>query len=453
LARAGRSDTSIVVLEAGLCVLILAAPLPFGSVTPAGRLTLEILALALLAVWSVVAIRTEVALPPRAVRLALLGFLVIGALQLIPLGDRAVALISPHTAAVREGLEPTPSATLSVAGQATASAVRTGAALIGILLVATTVAAARGARRIAFASLIAAAFQGLYGILVLASGHDRIWNVPKTSYLDSATGTFVNRNHFAGFLAATLPMGVGLVIALVRKAAPRDRGRRGLAALFGPDGSRALLLGLLLLTGVAGILVSFSRAGTAFGLVAISGTAILGIGGKASHKLIAIGVLVAIASVPLFDLGADRLAARYATAQDDYRAPGGRLDVAADTIRMIRAFPAAGCGFGTFTWAFPAFSSPQIRLHYTHAHNDALQLGAEGGLPSLLLLAIVLAALARSLVGALKGEDPVVAGAGLGLAALLAHGLIDFNFHIPANAAIAAVLAGVLFGASWNDRS
>jgi hypothetical protein len=40
-----------------------------------------------------------------------------------------------------------------------------------------------------------------------------------------------------------------------------------------------------------------------------------------------------------------------------------------------------------------------------------------------------------------------------GLAALAVHGLVDFNFHIPANAAIAALLAGVLFGVSWNGRS
>ena len=38
-------------------------------------------------------------------------------------------------------------------------------------------------------------------------------------------------------------------------------------------------------------------------------------------------------------------------------------------------------------------------------------------------------------------------GAAAGLSALLLHALIDFNFHIPANAVVAAVLAGLLFGA------
>ena len=125
-----------------------------------------------------------------------------------------------------------------------------------------------------------------------------------------------------------------------------------------------------------------------------------------------------------------------------------------DTLRMIEAFPAAGVGFGAFTWAYPAFSSPQVRLHYTHAHDDLLQLAAEGGLLALAFLALALVALFRFGFRALRdARDPVVTGAAFGLSALLVHGLVDFNFHIPANAAIAALLSGILFGAPWNDRS
>jgi O-antigen ligase len=304
------------------------------------------------------------------------------------------------------------------------------------------------------AALVAAAFQGLYGLMVLASGHDRIWNVPKTAYLDSATGTFVNHNHFAGFLAATLPLGVGLVIAAGRKAAARGPGKTGLIAAVSTEGSRALLLGLLVLTGAAGLLLSFSRAGTALGLAAIAATVAVALRGRAVHRMAAIGILIAIAVVPLLDLGADRLAARYAISREDYLAPGGRLEVARGTLRMVAAFPVAGCGFGAFTEVFPSFASPTIQLHYTHAHNDLLQLGAEGGVAALAMVAILVTALARSVLDTLRGGvDPVLAGAAFGLAALFVHGLVDFNFHIPGNAAIAAVLSGVLFGGSWNVRS
>src|SRR4029453_14927022 len=146
---------------------------------------------------------------------------------------------SPRPAALRGGLVPVPEATLSLAPLATASAVRTGAALAGILFVTTSVVAARGAARLALAAVVAAAFQGLYGTLVLASGHARIWNVPKTAYLDSATGTFVNHNHYAAFLAATLPLGLGLSIAIARRAGGRPERKRALLEALGPEGSLA----------------------------------------------------------------------------------------------------------------------------------------------------------------------------------------------------------------------
>jgi O-antigen ligase len=444
----------VLLLEIGLCALILTAPLPFGSVGAGGRLAVELLAFGLTAVWMFASTRHAVALPPRLASIALIGLLVLAAIQLAPLGEGAVSVLSPCASTLRLGLEPVPEATLSLAADATASALRTGAALVGILFVTTTVVAARGATRLAVAALAAAAFQGLYGLLVLASGHARIWSVPKTAYLDSATGTYINHNHFAGFLAATLPLGVGLVIAKARRARERSRSKGGLIGTLGPEGSKSLLLGLLALTGAAGLLLSFSRAGTALGVIAIAGTAGVVLRGKTVHRLAAIAIVVAIAAVPLLDLGADRLAARYAIAADDFQATGGRLDVARDTLRMIAAFPVIGCGFGAFTWVFPAFSSPEVRLHYTHAHNDLLQLVAEGGLPALVLLATVLLSLSGAVVrGLRRTSDPLATGAAFGFAALLVHGLVDFNFHIPANAAMAVVLAGVVFGAPCNARS
>ena len=445
---------SFLLLEAGLCALIVIAPLPFGSVGPAGRLLLELLALTLTTLWMFLAMRCEVALPPRAVSVALLGLLALATIQLLPVGAWGVSVLSPQAAALRRGLDPVPDPTLSVAAAATASALRTGAALVGIVFVATSVVAARGANRLAFTALVAAAFQGLYGLLVFASGTNRIWSVPNPASTDNATGTFVNRNHFAGFLAATLPLGVGLVLTAVRRAQDRSRAGGGVIAALGAEGSRALLLGLAALTGTAGLLLSFSRAGTALGLAAMAGTAVVLMRGKRVHRLAAIAIVVAIAAVPLLDLGADHLVVRYAASGADLTGAGGRLRVAADTLRMIAAFPGFGCGFGAFTWVFPAFSSPELRLHYTFAHNDLLQLGAEGGIPALGLFALALAAVSKPTFRALRGaSDPLATGAAFGLAALLLHGLVDFNFHIPANAAIAAVLSGVLFGASWNGKS
>src|SRR5262245_42763435 len=93
LARPADQDPSVAILEAGLCAVILTAPLPFGSVGPSGRLWLEILALSLTVLWALIAATRDVILPPRAVSLALLGLLIIPVLQLVPVGTGAIAAL------------------------------------------------------------------------------------------------------------------------------------------------------------------------------------------------------------------------------------------------------------------------------------------------------------------------------------------------------------------------
>src|SRR5262245_7792758 len=193
--------------------------MPFGSVVPGGRLALEIGSFALLLVWIARGMARRNPLPSLSARGALLGLLALATLQALPLGAGAVSLLSPRALDLRSGVTPPPDVlreerdllgtdpagldaapSLSIDPGSTASALRTGAALVSLLLVATTVSAVRGLRSIARALLVSGAFQALYGVLVLVSGNARIWNVPKVHYVDCATGTFVNRNHFAGFL-------------------------------------------------------------------------------------------------------------------------------------------------------------------------------------------------------------------------------------------------------------
>src|SRR5262249_44608590 len=119
----------------------------------------------------------------------------------------------------------------------------------------------------------------------------------------------------------------------------------------------------LLLPALGGLLLSFSRAGIALGLVAFVATALGALSGRPLHRAAAIALLVAIAAVPLADLGADRLAARYATSGADLGASGGRAPVWLGTLATARAFPLTGCGLGAFTWSFP--SSPIRRCGCT----------------------------------------------------------------------------------------
>jgi len=459
-------DVAARLLELGLMGVLLFGPWPLGAVGPRGRLALESAALALGLVWVLRSVFTPPALPPRTVRVGIAGLLVLAAIQTLPLGEAPVAMLSPRSMVIRAASVPSGEAlaaeariigrdpvsldaapALSVDPSATASALRTGAALAVLLLVGVTVAATRGASRLAGALLVSASFQGLYGLLVLASGHDKIWFYDKIYYLNSATGTYVNRNHFASFLAMALACGLALILRRAKRARFEAAPNR-LVALFSGEGSRILLLGLLLIVGLAGLLASLSRAGTALGLLALLVTfaATRRLGGQGTRVVVAL-LIVAAAAVPLVQLGSDRLLSRYAEATSDFTAPGNRATVWADTATLAVSFPVVGSGFGTFAQVYPVFRSPEVRAFYAHAHNDLLQAWAEGGTVGLVLLALILIPLLVEIVRATSGSKGTLAiGIAAALTAFLLHGLVDFNTHIPANAATAAILAGTLFG-------
>ncbi len=457
-----RGDLIARILELGLAAVVVLAPLPQGSVREPALSALELGAFSLGILWLIRATLRPTRLPPLPVRAALAGLLLLGVLQAVPLGSGVVGALSPRAAAVRTEARPPADAlegerrllgsdparldrpaALSVDPPATASALRTGAALAILLLVAVTVVTERGAAGIALALLVSAALQGLYGTLAVAAAAAGAAARPAADpWL--ASGTFVNKNHYAGFLAAALPAGIALVLGRWRRL--RSSGHR-LARLLGGDGSLVLLLGLLALVGLAGLLLSFSRAGIALGALGVVLTfAAVGRRGLKARLAAAI-VILAVAAVPLAQLGAERLVASYGRIGLEFTGTASRGVVWRDTLSMAAAYPAAGTGFGTFSAAYPLFRSPGVRAFFAHAHNDPLQVLAEGGIPALGLLALLAAPMVLLVRGALAGRGgTLAAGIGAGLLAVLLHSLVDFNFHIPSNAATAAILAGALIG-------
>jgi len=451
-------------LEGCLAVGLIVAPFPFGAVREPGRSALELGALVLLLLWIARSLFRDTPLPSLAVRVGLIGLLALAVVQALPLGDGMVGRLSPAAVTLRaeslppqdvqeseqrllgrDPLELDPPAALSLDPGATASAVRTGAAMLTAFLVALTVAATCGARRIALALLFGAAFQGLYGLLVMASGHDRIWLVEKKYFLDVATGTFVNPNHFGCLMAISLPCGLALIYDNARRGHMAATNGR-LSAWLSVDGFRNWLLGLLLIVAGAGLLLSYSRAGIAFGLLVLALT-MLAAGRKKGLRvrLIIALLVVAVAVTPLMQIGVERLIDDYARSPSELH--GARVRVWLDSFGLVAAYPLTGCGFGAFSASYPLVRAPEIRSFFAHTHNDPLQLLAEGGLTGFVLLLLVLIPLLRHLVSALGGNKGTLAvGFAAGLVAVMLHAMVDFNFHIPSNAVISAVLAGTLMG-------
>ena len=303
--------------------------------------------------------------------------------------------------------------------------------------------------------VVSGTFQAFYGAFMTLSGVEWLLATAKTSYTGDATGTFVNRNHLAGYLEITLACGIGLLLAL------RDgRPFRWVNLLEMLMGAKARLR-LALVIMVIALVMTHSRGGNAAfftALMVIGGIFVL----RDKDNRLRNGLI--LASILLIDVlvisqyfGLERLKDRVLnTRLNDVVVEGEvvqqaneiRDDVFLYAIPLAQDKPLTGQGAGSFESVFPKYPGDDIRLHFDHAHNDYLQFAIEYGLFGCLpLLAFVLLALWRALQALWRRESLYRSGVGFGAAvgiiAIAIHSLTDFNLQIPANAATLVVLCAI----------
>jgi hypothetical protein len=262
-------------------------------------------------------------------------------------------------------------------------------------------------------------------------------------------GTFANANHFANYLAMALAAYVWLGWSSARR---RSRRAHNPAARFASHHAVPLLVGGGLVL-VLGILMSRSRGAGLTGLPAsmlamalaysMSGRA----NGWRSKVALAGGVLAG--ALALVGLGAEfsRFEVSGMTSAASVR---GML--ASTTIDGAGAFWPLGAGWGSYAAVYPRFQPMGFDGLVDYAHHDYAHMLFEGGIFAVMLAAaflwlagsraVLLIRLARR-HRSLNRDEMVSALCGLGLLGLLLHSLVDFNMHIPANAILGAMLAGV----------
>ncbi|MEN0108946.1 MAG: O-antigen ligase family protein [Pseudomonas sp.] len=314
--------------------------------------------------------------------------------------------------------------------------------------------------------VVSGTFQAFFGAVMTLSGVEGLLVGSKTIYLGDATGTFINRNHLAGYLELTLAAGIGLLLAL-RDERP-FRWINVLEMLLGPKGR--LRLALVLMT--IALVMSHSRMGnSAFftSLLLVGGVFVLI---NKEYRLRNGLILASLVVIDLFIVsqyfGLGKLADRIVSTQLQAVVVDGQVVQAANELRGTvyqDALPLAqeqlltGHGAGTFEVLFGKVAGAEIGMHFDHAHNDYLQFLIEYGLlGSLPLLLFVIMGLYHGLRAMWQNESTYRAGVGfgasLGIMALLIHSAADFNLQIPANAATYVVICalGVLANHHYRER-
>jgi O-antigen ligase len=264
-------------------------------------------------------------------------------------------------------------------------------------------------------------------------------------------GPFVNRNHFAGWMLLGLPIAIGYFYALV------ERGMRGVRAEWrervlwfsSADASRAVLVGTAILLMCLSLLLTLSRSGIAGFLLAVTAGAVV-VTRRQAHRAkrtVALGFTAVVVSLSLWFVGFDAFARRFAESETHYLA--GRLPIWADAVNVLREFPLVGTGLNTYGTAMLLLQEHDLETRAVEAHNDYLQLAAEGGV----LLAIPAALLAFVLIREIRrrfrerADDPMEywlrVGAVTGLSAMALQETMEFSLQMPGIAALAAVAAAI----------
>ncbi|MER9443614.1 O-antigen ligase family protein [Mesorhizobium sp. M0340] len=235
-------------------------------------------------------------------------------------------------------------------------------------------------------------------------------------------GLFANVNHFSALLFVSIPFVVYFGLF---------RGHL-LSGSFG-------LIALLLLLLAAG-----SRAGVLIGLTI---TVLSVIFLSARSRVSGFSVLLIFVGLSIYTMSA------WTKLDSQALDPAfGRGEFARTTIEGIKDNWATGVGFGNFQKAYQIYEREGMifREYVNHAHNEYLEITFEGGVPAILLMVgyfvLLLAALAR------VRRDPLQKAAFLSVSFLLIHSLVDYPLRTAALAMTFAYMNAIIFHKGFAER-
>lgn len=427
-------------IAAGLLAVLLFTTLAYGAVESWSIAIFGFLMIVLLALWMVRCLmQRRVTLRLPAAAWPLLGLIVLGALQSITFADA-----SGRRTAISMDAEGT-RLTLEVLV----------ALFVALLIVANFF---DDGSRVALLKNFLVVFGlalAVFGLIQHFTWNGKYyWVFAPSTPPPAPFGPFVNHNHFAGYLEMIVPIPVALIL---------------LRAVYA---EMTLFYGFAAAMMSVAIFISLSRGGMislVAGLLFVLGFGVKpalermrGYGASAREMLLprvgALALILLIIGVGVLWMGGDAVIDRVERSEVTSEARRGtgnketffqsRGWIWRDTLALIRANWKTGVGLGAFPTAYPLYSHNDGSIVISQAHNDYLQIVADGGVVGGLLALWFIVAVFRDFTRALGHRDEMMAGMALGCGggvfALLVHSLFDFNLQLPSNALLFLTLVAVI---------
>ena len=291
----------------------------------------------------------------------------------------------------------------------------------------------------------------LLAFLQMVGGENSQLRFYEVTNPEEAVGFFANRNHFAAQLYVSLLLS-GIWLAIAASHLPRSQ------ALQTPQALVFTAAAVFLVSIVAGLAMTRSRAGILLGMLALAGTLLL-IRCHASRKksnptrgvghgyIAVISVVFAMLFAAHFGFGSvlSRLG------DDPFR--DLRLTLASTTFELALKSLPFGTGLGTFipVYATGEKTEDVSDVYANRAHNDLAEFLLETGVPGALLLLAFLISFCRQLYRVWFQQQTeesnrellLQRAATLIISLLLAHSLVDYPLRTTAHGTIFAFFCAI----------
>jgi len=385
-------------IRIGICALVTFSVFAHGAVEAWSRAVLEIGAAALLLMWAVIAIRgPRVEVRWNTLLWPLAGFSAIVLMQYL-----ARLTVYPYLTEIE--------------------LLMLAAYLILFFLAVQAFRTLEEWRGFVWFLLTLGFVVSVFGIIQHFTFNGKLYWVRELRYGGVPFGPYVNRNHFAGLIELLAPLGLAI---LVLRAVRRDL---------------LPLVALFTILPIGAFFLAASRGGIAAFLVQLGLLAILIWTRHGGRKpLVGGAAVLLLAGVLVAWLGVGSALERFAKFQSLEVSEQRRLGMIKDSWRIFLDHPVVGTGLGTLIVVYPQYETFYDGKLVDHAHNDYVEALAETGVVGALCCAAFVVLLFRSaLVNLWASRNSlnfaIHLGALVACAGLLAHGLADFNLHIPSNA-------------------
>ncbi len=407
-----------------LCFVAVFSTLLFGAVDNITWAVISVLWALIVILWIAEAWKAGgILFNSSSLQIPLAGFVLIGIVQLLPLGSAASGLNVP----VSQALSLDPYSTRFFVSKL----------IVYLTFFAACLAFINNEKRLrkaVYFIVIFASGMALYGILQRLASPDGIYGMRETSGA-IPFGPFVNQHHFATFMQMAAGLAMGLLFG--RKVAKERTILLATAVVVMgvatvSTGSRGGLLGFLSVVAFVTLLNFLS--GRWSGEIR-SGASVQR---KVALAAAGIALILVIFGVVLLIGGNDSLFRGIGIVQADQDVSTGRLHFWPIAFKIFLEHPIIGAGFESFAGAFTKHDTLSGQFRVEQAHNEYLQTLADAGIVGFLCLAAFVFLLFKKGLKTIVGSDgfrmEAAIGALAGCLGVLIHSFFDFPLRTPSNA-------------------